>query len=166
MAREREEEAKLQGEINAKQRADLDQTTANLQNALDKNFNLEKQDQFRREKHNQLLEQLALYDKIIRTKGLSTDPQDYKDMQEPPPVVEGFVLEAEKNKTNKIDYVTISLGSDDGILKGHEMFVSRPGKYLGKIKIVHVAPDRAVGTVIQRAKNGIIEKGDNVSTKL
>jgi len=31
---------------------------------------------------------------------------------------------------------------------------------------VYVTPDRAVGVVILRAKNGVIERGDNVTSKL
>jgi hypothetical protein len=49
---------------------------------------------------------------------------------------------------------------------GHTAYISRGAKYLGQIKIVRVSADRAVGSVVQRAKNGIIEEGDHVSTKL
>jgi len=66
------------------------------------------------------------------------------------------------------------LGSDDGLSKGHQLFVYRFGtiengnrpKYLGKIELVYVDPDKAVGTVIDAAKNGVIEKGDHVNSKL
>ncbi len=78
----------------------------------------------------------------------------------------------EKDKTNRTEFVEVSIGSDDGLLKNHLLDVYRSSaaggapKYLGKIKIVYVTNDRAVGQVVQAAKNGIIERGDNVTTRL
>ena len=92
--------------------------------------------------------------------------------QQPPPVVEGVVMDARKSARQGTEFVEISLGSDDGLAKGHSLFVYRGanggdrGKYLGKIEIVYVTPDKAVGTVVERAKNGVIQKGDNVTSKL
>jgi len=119
------------------------------------------------EKQTELLERLAFLNLIIRKNDIETDPKAYAGIQEPPPSVEGVVWAA-KSSTRRgiIDFIEISLGSDDGIAVGHSLFVSRPGKYLGKIKIVSISSDRAVGTVIRRTKNGIIERGDNVTAKL
>ena len=70
------------------------------------------------------------------------------------------------------ELVEISLGSDQGLKKGHEMTVYRSGlnkgangKYLAKIVIVNTYPDKAVGRVIEGSRNGVIQKGDNVSTR-
>ena len=43
---------------------------------------------------------------------------------------------------------------------------SAGGKYLGRIKLVYVEGDRSVGAVIRKTKNGIIQREDNVTTKL
>ncbi|MFN0053354.1 MAG: hypothetical protein ACKV0T_14315 [Planctomycetales bacterium] len=66
----------------------------------------------------------------------------------------------------------VSLGSDDGLKPGHEMTVYRSGlkgnqrsKYLARIKIVKSTPDKAVGQVIESSRNGLIQKGDYVTTK-
>jgi hypothetical protein len=39
-------------------------------------------------------------------------------------------------------------------------------KFLCKIVIVNTTPDKAVGEVIESTRNGVIQKGDNVTTKL
>ncbi len=103
----------------------------------------------------------------------NADPRAYVSEQTPPPLVVGKVLETKHNPRNGQDLVRISIGSDDGLLKGHKVYVYRVAQgegsrptYLGQIRIDLVTPDQAVGTVIERAKNGVIEKGDNVTTKL
>ena len=61
-----------------------------------------------------------------------------------------------------------------GLKKGHEMSVIRTGlnkpgqqpKFLCKILILNTTPDKAVGEVIEGTRNGVIQKGDNVTTKL
>ena len=39
-------------------------------------------------------------------------------------------------------------------------------KDLGKIRVVETWPDKAVCEVVNKTKNGIIQRGDNVTTKL
>lgn len=108
---------------------------------------------------------------VLFKHNLPTEIADYERLTTPPPDVVGIVLETKKSKQGS-EYVEISIGSDDGLLEGHSLLVyhlgtdgSRP-KYLGKLRIIHTAPDRAVGEVLERAKNGIIQRGDNVTTKL
>lgn len=125
-------------------------------------------------KHNKLLNELKYLNKIVVNLGV--DPKDpaIAGMQSPPPAVEGLILNTKKDKRNGTKFVEVSLGSDDGLTKGHQLFVYRFGtetngnrpKYLGKIELVYVDPDKAVGTVIDAAKNGVIEKGDHVNSKL
>ncbi|WP_339730162.1 hypothetical protein [uncultured Gimesia sp.] len=125
-------------------------------------------------KHNTVLEELNYLNKIVANLGI--DPKDpaIAGMQSPPPAVEGLIINTKKDKRNGTKFVEVSLGSDDGLSKGHQLFVYRFGtkangnrpKYLGKIELVYVNPDNAVGTVIDAAKNGVIEKGDHVNSKL
>ncbi|QDT94704.1 hypothetical protein [Gimesia aquarii] len=125
-------------------------------------------------KQNKLLNELKYLNKIVSNLGV--DPKDpaIAGMQSPPPAVEGLILNTKKDKRNGTKFVEVSLGSDDGLSKGHQLFVYRFGteangnrpKYLGKIELVYVDPDKAVGTVIDAAKNGVIEKGDHVNSKL
>lgn len=117
--------------------------------------------------------ELAKLQKIVRAAELPTDAQSVAALAEPPPPVEGVVQDVRKDQTNRTKFVYISLGSDDGLRVGNELDVYRTAernngraKYLGRIKIWSVFPDTAVGLVVEAAKNGIIEVGDNVTTKL
>ena len=110
-----------------------------------------------------------MFKKALAANGLETDPKAYAQAQAPPPVVDGEVMDT--RKTQGRDLVEISIGSDDGLRKGTRLFIYRGGegqrsKYIGEIRLTLVVPDKAVGVVVDRAKNGQIEKGDYVTTKL
>ena len=91
----------------------------------------------------------------------------------PPPPIDGKVVSSRYGIGNRILYVEVSIGGDDGIKEGQQLTVYRSGdgnavrtKYLGQIRIIQVFADKAVGTVQEKAKNGVIAKGDNVTSKL
>lgn len=123
-------------------------------------------------RHDNVLAENGDLKKILRLNDLPTDPVEFRAAEEPPPPVDGVVIATKADKTNRTKAVEISVGSDDGVRKNHELDVyssaANGGKtrYLGKIRIAEVTPDRAVGYVIQSAKNGIIQRGDNVTTRL
>lgn len=83
-----------------------------------------------------------------------------------PPKVDGFVKAATTD-----GLVEISLGSDDGLTRGHTLEVYRPGptagatKYLGRIEILQTKADVSVGKVIPQYRRGNIEKDDRVATR-
>ncbi len=62
----------------------------------------------------------------------------------------------------------ISIGSDDGLAVGQELYVFRVqprAEYIGKVKIVSVYPDKAVADVIGNTVNGKkVQEGDIVSS--
>ena len=171
-SKQRREETLQQREINNNLQKLLNEKTTRLQAAEDVIFNQKVAEKALQEKHMKVLGDLALMQKIIAANGLSTDPQSVVGLLTPPPAVDGEVLETKKGARSGSDLIEISIGSDDGLAQGHKLSVYRPqsgdktAKYLGDIKLVYVTPDRAVGTVILRAKNGIIERGDNVTSKL
>lgn len=171
-ARQRREEALLQRGINNDLQKLLNEKNERLQASEDVNFNLKVAEQALLDKHAKVLSDLALYLKIIAANGLSTDPQSVAGLQTPPPAVDGEVLETKKAGRSGSDLIEISIGSDDGLAEGHKLSVYRPqtsdraAKFLGDIKLVYVTPDRAVGAVVLKAKNGVIERGDNVTSKL
>lgn len=76
------------------------------------------------------------------------------------PVVDGIVTAVSDN------LVEVSIGSDDGLQKGHELEVFRADQYLGRLRVVSVTPDRAVVRVIKEYARGIVQRGDRVATKL
>jgi len=130
-------------------------------------------DEFKR-KHLLLFDDLKTVEAEARRKGRGLGAPPSEDVVPPPPI-SGKVLSARYGKGNRILYVEISLGGDDGIREGQRLTVWRSGdekksrtKYLGQIRVINVHPDKAVGTVTSKdkAKNGVIRKGDNVTSKL
>ena len=85
----------------------------------------------------------------------------------PPPRVEGVVRAATPD-----GLIEVSLGSDDGLMRGHTMEVFREGatpnatKYLGRIEILRTEADVSVGKVLPQYRRGNIEKDDRVATRL
>ena len=80
----------------------------------------------------------------------------------PPENVEGMVT-----RTDASGLLTLSVGSDDGLLKGHTMEVFRlnPAKYLGTVRIIQVTPHEAVAQPVSRPL-GSIQPGDKVASKI
>lgn len=119
-----------------------------------------------------MLKQKSDLEKIMASKNLTYDPRQVAKLQSPPPVVDGIVNEVKNDRTGRAKMLVISIGSDDGLIVGHELDAYRSGvdgrkaQYLGRVRVVSTTPDEAVVEVVQTAKNGIIEKGDNVTTKL
>ena len=80
--------------------------------------------------------------------------------------VDGVVRQSRKNASRSAELVEISIGSDDGIGPKMKLIVFRGSRYICEIEITDVYPDMAVGRVIEETRNGSIERGDNVTTKL
>lgn len=80
--------------------------------------------------------------------------------------VEGLV-----SRTDGDRLVTITIGSDSGIAKGHTLEIfrfdpnPRNSKYLGRLKILDVREKEAVGEVEKRSA-GMIRVGDRVATSI
>jgi hypothetical protein len=102
---------------------------------------------------------------LLRQNGLSTDITQIKGLENPPPVT-GEVLRIDQSNRK----VEISIGSDDGVVVGHELNLYRVKprpEYLGKIQILSVDPDQAVGRVIGNTVQGKkIKEGDIVSSTI
>ncbi len=169
----RRSEALIQRQANNTLHDKLNSATAKIAELEDQVFNNEVERTLMLDRFNKLLDEAAYLRKVVRTNNLETDPSVYAALQEPPPVVEGLIVDIRPNRSGIIDFVTISLGENDGLLRGHRLSVYRSGlstgedpKYLGEVEIVLLEPNQAVGRVIDRAKNGVIGKGDNVTSKL
>ena len=80
--------------------------------------------------------------------------------------VDGKVKGAKQNASRTAELVHIYIGSDDYVSEGMTMTVYRDNNYVAQIRITDVYPDEAVGMVIERTRNGVIVRGDNVTTKL
>ncbi len=171
-ARQRRDEALQQRAVNNDLHKLLTEKNDKVKALEDIVFNKSVEEKSLTDKHSKLLQESAIYKKILAANGLSADPKSVVGLQAPPPTVQGEVLETKRGGRAGSDLVEISLGLDDGLVEGHKLSVYRPAagdraaSYLGEIRIVYVTPDRSVGVVVARAKNGIIAKGDNVTSKL
>jgi hypothetical protein len=112
-----------------------------------------------------LRERVAKYTTLLQRNGLSPDIAQIKGLENPPPVT-GQVTKVDP--TNK--RLEVSIGSDDGLVIGHELFLYRTkprAEYLGKGQIIAVDPDQAVvrvlGSTVQGKK---IKEGDVVSSTI
>lgn len=119
------------------------------------------------------LQDKATLEKILAVNKLSTDPNSYDALRDAPPLVRGKVLETSKQRLGRSELIAISLGSDDGLNRGDKLSVYRSGleknespQYLGQIEIVSLEPDKAVGMMIDKTKNSMIQEGDDVTTGL
>lgn len=105
----------------------------------------------------QLTEQVARSREVLAKHELS----EFDPVIDIPPQLEGEVL-----NVGGTDLVEISVGSDDGLRKGHKLDVSRGDRFIGRIVIVEAFPDRAVGEIVKELRKGRIQRGDRVVTKV
>ncbi len=79
------------------------------------------------------------------------------------PVVEGLVMAVMGD-----GLVEISIGSDDGLRQGHELYVYRVGggrnMYLGKVEVLRTDVDRSVCRITET--QGSLARGDRVTSQL
>lgn len=166
-AKERAQEADVFKQINKDlntQLVALKDRTFNLEDQL---FNLQTDAQTAANKQKSLLMHVAHLKEVILKEGIDEEQALAKDT--PPPFVSGKVLATKPAQRGNPEYVEISIGENDGLAEGHTLQVyslEGKGRFLAEIKIVHVADDAAVGEVILKTKNGQIQRGDDVTTKL
>jgi hypothetical protein len=169
-AKERRAEALVQRDVNKALHVQRDELRTEIQRLQDLVFGKDVEIRRMVDKQTQALDELALWRRAAQVVGLKPDPRELAGQQDPPPLVYGKVLDVRPDAQGADhDYVEISLGADDGLLKGHELHVytvNGRGKYLGKIRIVHTTADRAVAIVIDQTRNGRIQRGDDVTTQL
>lgn len=169
----RQKEAEQQRVENRKVQERLDAASSENRSLKDQLFGKTSDYESLIKRYNEAIEKLAFLEKVVSAYKLPTDPREVERLQAPPPPVDGVVKEVRMNRANRVQFVNLTIGSDDGLVVGHQLDVIRqpPGgngdaKYLGTVRIVSIEPDSAVAEVILAAKNGIIEEGDNVTTKL
>lgn len=131
----------------------------------DKIRELERMNNTLDENNKNLRDKVGKFSSLLRQNGLSDDITTVSGLASPPPV-RGEVAKVDAQNRR----VQITIGSDDGLVRGHEVFLFREKpfpEYLGKIRIESVDPDQAVGIVIGSTVNGKkIQAGDVVSSKI
>jgi hypothetical protein len=82
----------------------------------------------------------------------------------PPSHLKGVVLAVDD------DLVEISLGDDDGLIKGHKLEVYRgtgkTAKYVGRIEVLRTTPERAACKMVKGMQKLKPQKGDYVASGL
>jgi hypothetical protein len=100
---------------------------------------------------------LADYNKLkVQQTGIATGKEI--------PKLDGVVTNVLSSASDSL--VEISLGSDDGVVRGMTFEVTRDAKYLGRIEVIQTTADVAVGRSLAEYRKGNIEKNDNVTTRL
>ena len=109
-----------------------------------------------------LLEHTARMGTVLERHGLD----EFEPVDGLPPRVDGKILALGDGGL----LVEISIGSDDGLRKGHMLEVFRlrgdTSKYLGRIEVLNTEPDRAVAKVIPEFRKATFQKEDRVATRL
>ncbi|MBX3450829.1 MAG: hypothetical protein KF777_14780 [Planctomycetaceae bacterium] len=166
-AGERVQEAQLQRERNAELRTSRDQQVEQVRSLADEVFGLNLRLTATRERYEALLRDNATMRSFLASKGLPTDPKQMVVNTQPAEPLVAVVLAISPGERGASEMVEISAGTDDGLEIGHRLTLFRGSKYLGQIELTYVTPDLAVGSVIPdlKAKNAVIQKGDNATTK-
>ena len=132
---------------------------------VDKIRETERQNKTLDDNNKDLRDRVARFSTLLRNAGLSDDITTVKGIMSPPSV-EGEVTKVDPTGKR----VELSIGSDDGLVVGHELQLYRLKpypQYLGKLQIMAVDPDQAVAKVMGRTVQGIkIQEGDSVSSKI
>jgi len=128
--------------------------------------NLERQLQTAKTNNENLRRRVAVLSTALKRSGVNTRPED--EGLTAPPDVEGEVTRVDPRNRQ----LEISIGSDDGLVVGHELNLFRrqgaDAGYLGKIQIDLVEPDRATAHVVggRTVRGKKIREGDSVATQI
>ncbi len=109
------------------------------------------------------LKRLSTENKRLRESGSTTVAKPGQPRDNFPSVpLEGAVM-----RSDETGLMQISLGSDDGLQRGHtlELFRLNPAAYLGRVKIIEVNPKDAVAQPVGQL-NGKPGKGDKVASQI
>lgn len=109
------------------------------------------------ERQEQLIEQVKRMSRVLAR----NDLDEFTPVSNKPPKVDGVV-----SLVGNRNLIEITIGSDDGLRKGHTLEVFRDRSYLGRIRIEKTLPDKSVGRILPQYRKGTIKRGDRVATKL
>jgi hypothetical protein len=109
------------------------------------------------ERHNVLLAQSASMERVLERNGLTVETP----VSHIPPRLVGEILESTGG-----NLIEVSLGSDDGLKKGHFLEVVRGSQYLGRLEVVSTKPDVSVARILKPYQKGPMKRGDSVRTKI
>lgn len=103
-----------------------------------------------------LVTDVSRYKEVLDARGINVDDP----IDGAPPERNGVVLAVTPDRR----MVEVSIGYDEGLRDGHELRVTREGRYLGKLRVRYTEPDTAVAEVLDDYRQGPIRKDDRVDT--
>jgi hypothetical protein len=110
-----------------------------------------------KERHTQLLAEISRYKRVMDKLGVNPN----MSVEGIPPELDGIVT-----AVGTKNLIEVSLGSDDGLKKGHRLEVFRDNTYLGHAVVLKTDPDRSVAQIDEKSQRGLIKVQDRVATKL
>ena len=115
-----------------------------------------------RDRTTRLAADLTNAKEVLRIHDLKPNPAVYRGT---PPTVDGVVM-----KVGADGLIEVSIGSDDGLRKGHTLEVVRQGggvsTYLGRVEVTETSPDKSVCKVLPAFLQRPIQRNDRVTSKL
>ena len=169
-AQHRVRETSEQRDVNQKLYARVDELIGYVQQLEDQIFTQDVASKELTAKHQRILEQLAnITEQARRIRAAGGAEPSATATTSVPPNVEGEITSVRLGVGTTPTIVQINIGSDDGLEEGHLLYVYRLNgetKYLGQIRLTLVTPDAAAGEMVNAAKNGIVESGDQVATTI
>jgi uncharacterized protein YhaN len=116
-----------------------------------------------RSRTGELAKDLARTKEALRWSGGPDPNSDFK--AKAPPRVDGVVTAAMEG-----NLVEISIGSDMGVRKGHQLEVYRvaggQSTYVGRVEVVQTSPDKSVCKMDPKFQNSNVMVGDRVASKI
>jgi hypothetical protein len=103
-----------------------------------------------------LVSDVSRFKEVLDARGINVDDP----IDGAPPERNGVVLAVTPDRR----MVEVSIGYDEGLRDGHELRVTRDGRYLGKLRVQYTQPDTAVAEVLDDYRQGPIRKDDRVDT--
>ncbi len=159
------ESTDLRAEVQA-QRNRISQLIRDIRQREDENLDLSGLVASAREKEQQQLAEIGRLTDLARQNGLDPRAAVVGPVPKEIEKVEGLVTATHRSRDRSQEYVEITIGSDDKVFKDQILTVYGPGKFKADIRVYDVYPDSAVGIVVEDTRNGSIERGDYVTTKL
>jgi competence protein ComGC len=148
-----------------KLRETVSEQLADLRDREDRNLSLNGLIAEAKERESGALDEIERLQNLLRYNKI--DPRETAPVDIPEVVkVDGVVEATLRNSTRSAELVMITIGSDDRVSMGMLLDVYRADKWLGQIRITEVFPDKAIGQVVEKSRNGNFARGDNVTTKL
>ncbi len=111
-----------------------------------------------RDRNNELMSELTRASLVVESNGLNVDDP----IDQIPPKLDGVIT-----SVRGTGLIEVSLGSDEGLRRGHlvDVYTSQGG-YLGRASVVETSHDRSVAKIIPEFQQGVMRKGDRVATRL